>query len=149
MKNLMHKLVSNRVRPYYIYQCDLSEGLEHFRTSVGKGIEVMESLRGHTSGFAVPTYVVDAPGGGGKIPVAPNYLLSWSTNKVILRNYKGVITTYSEPRNYRHMQCDLNCSDCMLNLELEAPTEDNTVGIAQLLADYNEVITLTPKGEEE
>ena len=82
MKSLVHKLVMNRVRPYYLYQCDLSEGLSHFRTPVGKGIEIMESLRGHTSGFAVPTYVIDAPGGGGKIPLNPNYLISLSTNKV-------------------------------------------------------------------
>jgi lysine 2,3-aminomutase len=68
MKRLVHKLVQNRVRPYYLYQCDLSEGLNHFRTPVGKGIEIMESLIGHTSGLAVPTYVIDAPGGGGKIP---------------------------------------------------------------------------------
>ena len=107
MKRLVHRLVQNRVRPYYIYQCDLSEGLEHFRTSVGKGIEIMESLRGHTSGFAVPTFVVDAPGGGGKIPVMPNYLISWSTNKVVLRNYEGVITTYQEPSCYHHTVCDL------------------------------------------
>ena len=85
MKRLVHKLVQNRVRPYYLYQCDLSEGLSHFRTPVGKGIEIMESLIGHTSGFAVPTYVIDAPGGGGKIPVMPNYLISWSTNKVVLQ----------------------------------------------------------------
>ncbi|MFA7357717.1 MAG: lysine 2,3-aminomutase, partial [Bacteroidales bacterium] len=75
MKELVHRLVANRVRPYYLYQCDLSEGLSHFRTPVGKGIEIMESLIGHTSGFAVPTYVVDAPGGGGKIPVMPNYII--------------------------------------------------------------------------
>ena len=73
MRDLVHKLVMMRVRPYYIYQCDLSEGLEHFRTPVAKGIEIMEALRGHTSGFCVPTFVVDAPGGGGKIPVMPNY----------------------------------------------------------------------------
>ncbi len=97
MRSLVHKLVYNRVRPYYLYQCDLSEGLTHFRTPVGKGIEIMESLIGHTSGLAVPTYVIDAPGGGGKIPVMPNYLISWSTNKVVLRNYEGVITTYKEP----------------------------------------------------
>ncbi|MFW6366261.1 MAG: lysine 2,3-aminomutase, partial [Spirochaetota bacterium] len=84
IKTLTQKLVKNRVRPYYLYQCDLSEGLSHFRTPVGKGIEIIESLIGHTSGFAVPTYVIDAPGGGGKIPVMPNYLISWSTNKVIL-----------------------------------------------------------------
>ena len=72
MKALVHKLVRNRVRPYYIYQCDLAEGLEHFRTTVAKGIEIMESLIGHTSGFAVPQYVIDAPGGGGKIPLMPD-----------------------------------------------------------------------------
>ncbi len=98
---LVHKLVANRIRPYYLYQCDLVEGSGHFRTPVGKGIEIMEGLRGHTSGYAVPTYVVDAPGGGGKIPVAPNYLLSYSDHKVVLRNYEGYITTYEEPIEYR------------------------------------------------
>jgi lysine 2,3-aminomutase len=144
MKRLVHKLVQNRTRPYYIYQCDLSEGLEHFRTPVGKGIDIMESLRGHTSGFAVPTYVIDAPGGGGKIPVMPNYLLSWSTNKVILRNYEGVITTYQEPSKYENTICDLKCDACNLQLKLNEAIEDKTVGIAKLLADYNEIITLTP-----
>jgi lysine 2,3-aminomutase len=71
MKKLNQKLVQSRVRPYYLFQCDLSEGLTHFRTSVGKGVEIIESLRGHTSGFAVPTFVIDAPGGGGKIPIMP------------------------------------------------------------------------------
>jgi len=94
MKKLNQKLVANRVRPYYLFQCDLSEGLSHFRTPIGKGVEIMENLVGHTSGFAVPRFVVDAPGGGGKIPVMPNYIVSWSTNKVVLRNYEGVITTY-------------------------------------------------------
>lgn len=144
MKRLVNKLVQNRTRPYYLYQCDMSEGLEHFRTPVGKGIEIMESLRGHTSGFAVPTYVIDAPGGGGKIPVMPNYLLSWSTNKVILRNYEGVITTYHEPSEYQHTNCDLKCDNCNLQLKLKEAEEDKTVGIAKLLADYNEIITLTP-----
>ncbi|NLL05483.1 MAG: lysine 2,3-aminomutase [Clostridiaceae bacterium] len=149
MKRLVHRLVQNRVRPYYIYQCDLSEGLEHFRTSVGKGIEIMESLRGHTSGFAVPTYVIDAPGGGGKIPVMPNYIISWSTNKVILRNYEGVITTYEEPGCYHHTSCDLKCDTCNLQLKLDEAQEDKTIGIAKLLADYNETITLTPAEELE
>lgn len=149
MKRLVHRLVQNRVRPYYIYQCDLSEGLEHFRTSVGKGIEIMESLRGHTSGFAVPTYVIDAPGGGGKIPVMPNYIISWSTNKVILRNYEGVITTYEEPGCYHHTSCDLKCDTCNLQLKLDEAQEDKTIGIAKLLADYNETITLTPAEEFE
>lgn len=97
MRELCHQLVKNRVRPYYIYQCDLSTGIEHFRTRVGKGIEIMEYLRGHTSGYAVPTFIVDAPGGGGKIPVAPQYVISQSDNRIILRNYEGVITTYTEP----------------------------------------------------
>jgi len=97
MRDLVHDLVRNRVRPYYIYQCDLSLGIEHFRTSVAAGIEIIEGLRGHTSGYAVPTFVVDAPGGGGKIPVMPQYIISQSPHKVILRNYEGVITTYTEP----------------------------------------------------
>jgi lysine 2,3-aminomutase len=98
---LVHKLVANRVRPYYLYQCDLVEGSGHFRTPVGKGLEIMEGLRGHTSGYAVPTYVIDAPGGGGKIPVMPNYLVSYSDHKVVLRNYEGYITTYEEPQSYK------------------------------------------------
>jgi lysine 2,3-aminomutase len=109
MRELVHKLVQIRVRPYYIYQCDLSMGIEHFRTSVSKGIEIIEGLRGHTSGFAVPTFVVDAPGGGGKIPVMPNYVISMSTNKVILRNFEGVITTYTQPKETEH-KC--NCPVC-------------------------------------
>ncbi|MCL2170405.1 MAG: lysine 2,3-aminomutase [Defluviitaleaceae bacterium] len=100
MKNLVQELVKTRIRPYYIYQCDLSQGLSHFRTPVAKGIEIIEALRGHTSGFSVPTFVVDAPGGGGKIPVMPNYLISTGINKVILRNYEGVITKYTEPTDY-------------------------------------------------
>jgi lysine 2,3-aminomutase len=100
MRALVHKLVEYRIRPYYIYQCDLVEGSGHFRTPVGKGLEIMEGLRGHTSGYAVPTYVIDAPGGGGKIPVMPNYLISYSDHKVVLRNYEGHITTYEEPTQY-------------------------------------------------
>ena len=97
MKALVHKLVKNRVRPYYIYQCDLSEGISHFRTPIAKGIEIIESLRGHTSGLCIPTYVVDAPAGGGKIPVMPNYVISQMPGRVILRNYEGFITAYTEP----------------------------------------------------
>lgn len=109
MKKLVHNLVMMRVRPYYIYQCDLSLGIEHFRTPVSKGIEIIEGLRGHTSGYAVPTFVVDAPGGGGKTPVMPNYVLSQSPNRVVLRNYEGVVTTYTEPTAYED-KC--MCEDC-------------------------------------
>lgn len=108
-KVLVQQLVKIRVRPYYIYQCDLSMGLEHFRTPVSKGIEIIEGLRGHTSGFAVPTFVVDAPGGGGKTPVMPSYIISQSPGKVILRNFEGVITTYTEPTDYVN-KC--NCEYC-------------------------------------
>jgi lysine 2,3-aminomutase len=99
-RELVHKLVRIRVRPYYLYQCDLVEGAGHFRTPVAKGIEIMEGLRGHTSGYAVPQYIVDAPGGGGKIPLMPNYLMSMSDHKIILRNFEGFITTYEEPTDY-------------------------------------------------
>jgi lysine 2,3-aminomutase len=98
-RELNQRLLKIRVRPYYIYQCDLSEGIEHFRTSIGKGIEIIEFLRGHTSGLAVPHFIVDAPGGGGKIPVMPNYIVSRSDRTVLLRNYEGVITTYQEPED--------------------------------------------------
>lgn len=100
-RKLVHDLVRIRVRPYYLYQCDLVEGAGHFRTPVAKGIEIIEGLRGHTSGYAVPTFVVDAPGGGGKIPVMPNYLISQSDHKVALRNYEGYITVYEEPTQYQ------------------------------------------------
>ena len=111
MRDLVHGLTRNRVRPYYIYQCDLSLGIEHFRTPVSKGIEIIESLRGHTSGYAVPTFVVDAPGGGGKIPVMPQYVISQSPKKVILRNYEGVIATYTEPKIVPKQECV--CDYCM------------------------------------
>ena len=116
MKRLVHQLVKNRVRPYYIYQCDLSMGLEHFRTPVSKGIEIIEGLRGHTSGYAVPTFVVDAPGGGGKTPVMPNYVISQSPRKVILRNFEGVITTYTEPENYVE---ECHCIDCQNKKQID------------------------------
>jgi len=99
MMELVHQLVKIRVRPYYIYQCDLSMGLSHFRTSIKKGLEIMEALIGHTSGFAVPSFVVDAPAGGGKTRVMPNYVISMSDHTVILRNYEGVIVAYHEPED--------------------------------------------------
>jgi len=148
MKDLVHELVKIRVRPYYIYQCDLSLGISHFRTTVGKGIEIMESLIGHTTGFAVPTYVIDAPGGGGKIPVMPNYIISWSTNKVILRNYEGVITSYQEPDKYEQTFCDRDCKNCNLELELTEGEEMDAIGIEKLLADYDDTISLVPQNNE-
>lgn len=110
-KELVRRLVKARVRPYYLYQCDLSEGIEHFRTPVSKGIEIIEHLRGHTSGYAVPTFVVDAPGGGGKIPVEPNYVVSQSPGKIVLRNYEGRIVAYPEPEHGDTHDPD-SCSYC-------------------------------------
>ncbi len=147
-KRLAHRLLQNRVRPYYLYQCDMSEGLAHFRTPVSKGLEIMESLRGHTSGMGVPTYVIDAPGGGGKIPVMPNYLISWATNKVVLRNYEGVITTYKEPDSYEPVFCDRRCDDCRLQLKLEGATEHMAIGLEKLLVDWDQTQSLTPTGNE-
>ena len=100
MKKLSHKLLQYRVKPYYYYQCDLAQGTAHFRTSVAKGIEIYESLRGHTTGFGVPTYIIDAIGGGGKTPVFPNYVISHAPGQIILRNYEGVISKYTEPKDY-------------------------------------------------
>mgnify|MGYP000999991058 FL=1 len=96
MKELMHKLLRIRVRPYYLYQCDLIPGSGHFRTTVKKGLEIIKGLRGYTSGYAVPTFVVDAPGGGGKIPLLPNYVVEHNDEKIVMRNYKGVLCEYPE-----------------------------------------------------
>ena len=131
MKKLVHELVKIRVRPYYIHICDLSVGIGHFRTPVSKGIEIIENLRGHTSGYAVPTFVVDAPGGGGKIPVMPTYLISQGPNRVVLRNFEGVVTTYTEPTDYRD---ECHCEEC----EKRRKTE----GVAELLS--GERLSLEP-----
>lgn len=136
IRKLVQDLVKIRVRPYYLYQCDLSSGIEHFRTPVGKGIEIMELLRGHTSGFAVPTYVIDAPGGGGKIPVSPQYLISQSNDKVILRNYEGVICAYTEPEN-KTSGCH-HCEEICAQYDKQPLT-----GIEKLLREQR--INLVPK----
>ena len=96
MKAHVQKLLLCRVKPYYIYQCDLIAGSAHLRTSVRKGLEIMESLRGHTTGYAVPQYVIDAPGGGGKVPVNPDYVLSRNADRVVIRNYEGKVFEYPE-----------------------------------------------------
>lgn len=139
MKKLMHDLVKIRVRPYYIYQCDLSEGIGHFRVPVSKGLEIIENLRGHTSGYAVPTFVIDVPGGGGKIAVQPNYLISQSPDKVVLRNFEGVITSYPEPKQYVP-----GLADAYFTKAYGAESSQPTVGIAALMRD--EKFNLVPEG---
>lgn len=135
IKSLVQELVKIRVRPYYLYQCDLSQGIEHFRTSVSKGIEIIELLRGHTSGFAVPTFVVDAPGGGGKIPLGPQYMISQSPDKVILRNFEGVITSYTEPKDKTH-----KCKKCGI---CDKYNKNEARGLEKILK--GEKICLIPK----
>ncbi len=134
MKKLVTRLAQIRIRPYYLYQCDLSLGIEHFRTPISKGIEIIEGLRGHVSGYCVPTFVVDAPGGGGKIPLGPNYIVSMSPNKMVLRNYEGVITSYSEPENYKN---ECHCADC---------SNDKYDGVSSLLSGNN--VSIEPSGLE-
>jgi lysine 2,3-aminomutase len=94
MKSLVQRLMRMRVRPYYLYQCDPISGSSHFRTSVESGLEIIRGLRGHTTGYAVPTYVIDAPGGGGKIPLMPDYVVGKENGKILLRNYENRLFGY-------------------------------------------------------
>jgi lysine 2,3-aminomutase len=140
MKQLVRGLVKIRVRPYYIYQCDLTWGLDHFRTTIAEGLEIMENLRGHTTGFAVPTYVVDAPGGGGKIPLNPQYILSTGPDTVVVRNYEGVISAYKEPpydsaERMENGKCKLCGGD-----------HKGSVGVAGLLGGAK--VSLVPEGNQ-
>jgi len=138
MKKLVHELVKIRCRPYYYYQCDISRGLEHFRTAVAKGIEIQEALRGHTSGFAVPLFILDAPGGGGKIPVMPQYLVSMSDKRVVLRNYEGGTFAYPEARD-RISACPPTCALCE-----EYPELESEEGVAGILSGKK--LCLVPEG---
>ena len=138
MLALVHRLVKNRVRPYYLYQCDLVHGAGHFRTPVAKGMEIMEALRGHTSGYAIPAYVIDAPEGGGKVPILPNYLLSMSESRVVVRNYEGFISAYAQPTDYRPHD-PATCAYCQARR-----SEGGQDGVAGLLA--GQVLTITPEG---
>ncbi|WP_411826023.1 KamA family radical SAM protein [Luteolibacter sp. AS25] len=114
-KALVHKLLMCRVRPYYLYQCDLITGSSHLRTSVSEGVNIIENLRGHTTGYAIPQFVIDGPGGGGKIPVNPNYVVDSDPNKVTLRNYEGNIFDYPNPtpiseKEMKELQDKVLCS---------------------------------------
>jgi len=141
IKALVHELVKIRVRPYYIYQCDLVHGAGHFRTPVGKGIEIIEALRGHTSGFCVPTYVIDAPGGGGKVPIMPQYLISQSDSRVAVRNFEGFISAYTQPVDYRPHD-PATCAYCVEQVG-NLPYRGQE-GIEGLLAGH--VMTIAPEG---
>ncbi len=134
MRKLVNGLIWMRVKPYYIYQCDLSRGISHFRTSVSKGIEIIEGLRGHTSGLCVPTFVVDAPAGGGKIPVMPDYTISQGPKRVVLRNYEGLISTYTEPKAY---ESECHCPVCTGEKSIEM------IGVSGLLGGQK--LAIEPK----
>jgi lysine 2,3-aminomutase len=133
-RKLVNTLVRLRVRPYYLYQCDLVSGAGHFRTPVAKGIEIIEGLRGHTSGFCVPNFVIDAPNGGGKVPITPNYLLSMSDHRVVLRNYEGFVATYEEPPSYAAHD-PATCKYCQTRRD-----EDGQHGVSGLLEGDASVI---------
>jgi lysine 2,3-aminomutase len=137
IKTLVRKLVKNRVRPYYLYQCDLVHGAGHFRTPVAKGVEIMESLRGHTSGFAIPTFCIDAPAGGGKIPILPNYMLSMAEDRVVVRNYEGFISTYMQPTHYQSHD-PKTCAYCQTRR-----SEGGQEGVAGLLS--GERLSIAPE----
>lgn len=140
IKELCQRLVENRVRPYRLYQCDLSSGISHFRTSISTGIHIIEHLSGHTTGFAVPEFVVDLPGGGGKMPVNPRYMISQSDRVVIFRNYEGVIAKYVEPEDTSFLGCPETCTICeeRENRGLDQPK----VGLEKLFA--GETLSLEP-----
>jgi len=114
IRRLLHELLKIRVRPYYLYQCDLAQGTEHLRTPVATGIHIIEKLQGHTTGYAVPTFVVDAPGGGGKIPLSPNYLLSQSPGEICLRNYEKKTFKYMDPHEPFRRNAGVSVKECAL-----------------------------------
>ncbi|MBU0491954.1 MAG: lysine 2,3-aminomutase [Chloroflexi bacterium] len=143
IKDLVHKLVRNRVRPYYMYQCDLVHGAGHFRTPVAVGLNIVEALRGHTSGYAVPTYVIDAPGGGGKIPIMPNYVLSQSLDRVVLRNYEGFISAYTQSDTYARHDPH-TCRSCQQHLMNSG--EAGQEGVLGLLNGHQ--LAIAPEGFE-
>jgi len=138
MKDLMHGLLKARVRPYYMYQCDLSQGISHFRTSLSKGLEIIEHLRGHTSGLAVPTFCLDAPGGAGKVPIMPQYLISMSDKTAVVRNYAGAISAYPLPQGYTG-ECPPSCR------HHDQPVVD--VGVAGMLDGHGVIMRPNPPEE--
>ncbi len=138
IKHLMHELLKIRVRPYYLYQCDLSQGISHFRTSISRGVEIVEHLRGHTSGLAIPTFVLDAPGGAGKIPIMPQYLLSMSDKVAVVRNYAGAISAYPLPQGYAG-QCPRTCE--------HQRVQEADVGVAGMLDGHGVIMRPQPAEE--
>lgn len=135
-RELFQQLVKLRVRPYYIFQCDQSQGIDHFRTSIGKGVQIIEYLRGHTTGMCQPQFIVEPPGGTGKIPVMPNYVLSHSDRQWILRNYEGLIAVYDEPEDNRSYPEKLYHYDDYTKHQREECSQDGLIKLFEGV-DYN------------
>lgn len=140
-RELYQQLLKIRVRPYYIFQCDQSQGIDHFRTSVGKGVQIIEYLRGHTTGMCHPQFIVEPPGGTGKIPVAPNYVLSVSDRQWVLRNYEGLIAVYDEPEDNRSNTEDLYRYEDYVRHQREDCSRDGLIKLFE-----GESYNIHPKG---
>lgn len=134
MKRLCQKLLSIRVRPYYIYQCDISKGTRHFRTPVSKGIEMIEKIRGWTSGLAVPHFVIDAPGGGGKIPILPEYVVEHNEHEIVVRNYRGMRFKYPEVEAEQFVPVYRTTAKITIHNNRHATSSSSTV---QKVLDFN------------
>ncbi len=132
MRRLLRDLLKMRVRPYYLFLGDPALGTDHLRTPVGAGIELMEAIRGHMSGMAVPNLVIDVPGGGGKIPVGPNYILSHGVDRVVVRNFEGKVVTYHEPRE---RDCSVPYDDVFFAGDPADGVDDEARGVAGLFSD--------------
>lgn len=140
IKKLMKLLVANRVRPYYLYQCDLSQGIEHFRTKISEGIEIIENLRGHTSGFAVPVFAVDGLGGGGKTPLGPNYVVSQSNHKWVFRNFEGLMFAYTEPKDYTYEP------PSQIDKYIDEEDKKHVLGVSEILSSQSNKVNIIPEG---
>ncbi|MBN2344207.1 MAG: KamA family radical SAM protein [Deltaproteobacteria bacterium] len=143
IRELCVTLVAHRVRPYYLFQCDLAQGIAHFRTRISTGLEIMESMIGHVRSYAVPTFAIDPPGGAGKVPILPNYLISQSDSAVVVRNYEGVITKYFES-SAGPSECGSGCS-CRGNSEQGQRHRDAGQSVAAML-DRSGPVSLVPQG---
>ena len=140
IKKLMKLLVANRVRPYYLFQCDLSQGIEHFRTKISEGIEIIENLRGHTSGFAIPVFAVDGLGGGGKTPLGPNYVVSQSNHKWVFRNFEGLMFAYTEPKDYTYEP------PSQMDKYIDEEDKKHILGVSEILSSQSNKVNIIPEG---
>jgi lysine 2,3-aminomutase len=136
MKELFLKLLKIRVRPYYLYMADETRGANHFRTSVDKGLEIMFKLRGNISGLAIPHFVIDAPGGGGKIPILPQYVLHRDDDRIVMRNFRNEVYVYREAHN------DEKVEDNFIQIEISTKKDGSNNGSSKKPKNYKDVKTI-------